>query len=186
MPARSAPPPGPASSRPLPGYSRPSSSPPPAGSAAPPARPGSGPRSLSTIPRKPIADDFESEEPTGQVSYDEPAQFEETEEVESSRLFVVAARAPEPELAAPAQTPLPKARQRGKTLAGTAAPTPTTPAQQPPEAGTPRVEALKQAQPLGMRRMEAAGEAHKTPRPLWPAIVALLVLIALLIWWLAR
>jgi Ca-activated chloride channel homolog len=178
--------------------------PPPAASARPPARSAppapSYSSSVRTHLREDVGDEFESEEPTGRVGAVE-------KEEASSDLFAPAGPAPaEPELAKTpeysarslAATPRQSepddkpmvARKRRTTLAGTAAP-PTA----PPPAGAgstaprspyPRVEDLKSAEMMRAgQAQQRADQPQQRARPLWLVILALLALIALLIWWLA-
>jgi Ca-activated chloride channel homolog len=183
---RSVPPPGSYAPRSYP--ARPGGSMPPARSAPPPAvlrspRPAPAPSPktsvLEHLERKDVGDDFELEGPTGEFA-------EETrEQAEKSMVRAV----DKPTLAEP--------RKRSTTLPGVTPPQMTGYPQQAelkplsPEdlkQAAEKVQAVKAADQAQAAPVPMIQERAKQPRTrlLWPAILALLALIALLIWWLAR
>jgi hypothetical protein len=146
--------------------------------ASPPAGPSSGSMKTRMITRKPVADDFESEEPTGRApDLDEAmAGYAQTPE-HSERAYA----------STPAQEGKPEpepvtARRKSMGKPGAGAPPTTTSARYPTD---PRNEALKQAaQPESASLAKARRAKHS--RAVWAVIIALLAIVALLIWWLAR
>ncbi|HEY5952448.1 MAG TPA: hypothetical protein VIV40_43415, partial [Kofleriaceae bacterium] len=153
---------------PAPAYSRR-----PMGGAPPPPARSAPPRPTAPAPRKPIADEFDAEEPTGQVAR-EPADAGSDLSAEPPRTYTQA-----PNLAVVRQA-APERKQR-KTIPGMPAPAPsTTQLAERPRSAT---EAAKGAE-LEPAHTRAVMQ-QKRPVALWLALLALLALIALLIWWLA-
>jgi hypothetical protein len=150
---------------PPPAYSRraapaaPSYTPPAAprapGGAPPPARPA-----------RITVDDFASEEPTGRIAREQANEMAEEKVAAPTQAKLEAAPEPEP------------VRKRSTTLAGTSAP--MTPAPKPSLAQVqPELRAVVEDKP------DLAPAKAKRPRVVWAVMIAVLALLALLLWWLA-
>lgn len=155
------------------------------GGSPPPPRTQSG---LAGFERKPIGDDdFAAEEPTGEFGVDPaeaggapaPEPLAKTPEYSARSLAATPRQQPAPEKSeqdAPEQADI-KARRKRTTLPGVTAP--------PAAASYPRVEDMIQAVQAEQAMARKPVPAKRRTRAIWLVIVALLAIIALLIWRLA-
>jgi Ca-activated chloride channel homolog len=127
--------------------------------------------------RKDVGDDFDSEEPTGQVGRGDEAAAEKSVVQTRTRASTLPGMTPPPPIGYPRQEELKPLQQR-KEPELMQQPAPVKPG--PMMAGR-----VAPAKPEPMMAGTVVRAKQQRLRVLWPVILALLALIALLIWWLA-